>query len=127
MSLLSKNYLSIQVRNTDLKCNVEFYNQNKDLIHSYDCIYLATDHKPSIDFLKSKNLNVFCFNTFPETGRKELHYSNINPDIKIKDVFTDIFIVTNSNLLISNSNGGFINLLRKCRSKKKKFVLSKLN
>ena len=129
MSLLPKNYLSIQVRNTDLKCNLELlYNQNKDIIHSYDYIYLSTDHKQSIDFLKSKNLNVFCFNTFPETGRKELHYSNIDPDIKIKDVFTDIFIVTNSKLLLSNSKGGFIYLLRKCNSKEKKqFVLSKLN
>ena len=126
IKLLKDKYLCIQIRDSDLKCNFKLlYEQNKKLIHSYDCIYIATDNEASIDYFKSKNLNVLCFNTFPNNGRKELHYSNIEPEIKIKDLFTDIFIVTNSNLLLSNSQGGFITLLRNC-IKNKKIILNKL-
>lgn len=115
INLVKGEYLCIHVRNTDLKCNYqELYNNNKKLIHSYEYIYVCTDDKSVVDFFKSKKLNVFCFTTFPDIKGVNLHNSNIPYNIKIQDVFVDIFIATNSNKILSNSKGGFIKLLRDC-------------
>ena len=37
----------------------------------------------------------------------------------MENLLTDIFIATNSKSILSNSKGGFINLLRKCHKNKK--------
>lgn len=126
MKLLSDNYLCIQVRNTDYKCDYQnLYEIHKDKIHSYDQIYICTDDASVITFFKSKNLNVYCFTTFPNIKAHNLHTSNVPKDIKIQDVIVDIFIATNSREILSNSKGGFIHLLRNC-FKNKEFVLDKL-
>ena len=120
-SLLKNPYLCIQVRNTDHKCCYQqYFEDNKELIFSYDCIYIATDDKDVIEFYKSKNLNIYNFTTFPDTkvGNRNLHNSNINPDIKIKDLICDIYIITMSDKLLSNSKGGFICLLKDCHNNK---------
>lgn len=126
LDIIGDNYLCIQVRDTDHKCDyIRLYEENKEEIESYEKIYVATDSKECLKFFKSKNLNIYNFVTFPKGEYHNLHYCNISPDIKIKDVFTDIFIATNSCKIISNSNGYFINLLRNCHENKT-LILSKL-
>jgi len=120
--LLPKPYLCIQVRNTDYKCDyVSLYQTNKQLIHSYKSVYIATDNKDVLQFFKdeSKGLTIYNFTHYPDnTQYKSLHTSNIDPDVKLKDVMSDIYIITMCDKLLSNSKGGFIDLVRKCHDNK---------
>lgn len=116
-SLLKKPYMSIHVRNTDYKSDYEsLYNNNRDLIHSYSDVYLATDDKHVINFFKSKGLSIKNFTTFPNGNYYNLHYSEINANTKMVDLFCDIFMIAMSENLISNSRGGFTNLVRTCKN-----------
>ena len=125
--LLKDNYLCIQVRNTDIKCDYkQLYENNKDYIHTFDKVYICTDDKYAYDFFKSKNLNIFCFTTFPEKSHRNLHSSNVASNTKMIDLLSDIFIATNSKSILSNSKGGFINLLKTCH-KNKECILSILS
>ena len=125
--LKNKKYLCIQVRNTDHKCDYkDLYNKNIKLIHSFNNIYIATDDITVIDYFKSKYLNIYNFNIFPEGQESHnLHSADIPPDLKIKCLICDILIATNSSELLSNSKGGFITLIRRCFLNKK-FILNKL-
>lgn len=114
---LPDKYLCIQIRNTDYTCDYKsLYRANKELIHSYKTVYIATDDKDSIDFFISKNLNIFNFTEFPSITGRSLHSSNISPDIKIKNLICDIYIIAMADKLLSNSKGGFINLVRNIRN-----------
>jgi len=44
----------------------------------------------------------------------------------MEDLLTDMFIATNSKSILSNSKGGFINLLKNCH-KNKKYILNMLS
>lgn len=115
-SKLPSKYLSIQIRNTDRKCNYrELYEKNKDTIHSYEAVYIATDDRDSLDFFKDKGLKILNFTEFPDKKLYNLHYSNISGDTKIKNVITDIYIMVKADVLLSNSIGGFIDLVRNIR------------
>ena len=113
---LKSPYLCIQIRNTDYKCDYKkLYDENKELIHSYETIYIATDDVKSIQFFKDNGLNVYNFTTFPEGEYKTLHvHDNINKEKRLLDLFSDIFIITMADKLISVSTGGFINFVRSC-------------
>jgi len=116
---LNNKYLCLQIRNTDIKSDYEqLYENNKDIIHSYPTIYIATDYKPCIDFFKSKELPIFNFNTFPKNVTRNLHFANMDPDTKIKCVLCDIYIITMSDKLLSNSKGGFYRLIKQCHNNK---------
>ena len=124
---LKENYLCIQVRNTDRKCDYKnLYKKNIHYIKSFHQLYICTDDKKAYEFFKSKFSNVLCFTRFPENQYKNLHRSNISPAIKMEDLLTDIFIAANSKSILSNSKGGFITLLRNCH-KNKKIVLNMLS
>lgn len=126
IKLLHDNYLCIQVRNADYKCNYQkLYEIHKEKIHSYDKIYICTDDEKVVTFFKSKNLNVYCFTTFPKIQSHNLHRSNVEQHLKIQDLIVDIFIAANSKELLSNSIGGFIELIRTCFHNKE-CVLNKL-
>jgi hypothetical protein len=120
LRLLGNHYLCLQIRNTDIKSNyVKLYEDNKKLIHSYKKIYICTDDKTVINFFKNKKLHVFNFTSFPKEIFKNLHNSNINSDVKFKDLLADIFIAVNSDKILSNSGGGFAGFIRRCFQKKK--------
>ena len=109
-------YLCIHIRNTDYKCDYEqlFYN-NKELIESYSSVYIATDSKEALEFFKSKHLNVYNFTTFGQS--KPLHYDiSIDSHTRMIDLISDIYIITMSDKILSNSQGGFISLVRICNS-----------
>lgn len=115
-SKLPLPYLSIHVRNTDYKCDyIRLYETNKELIHSYNAIYIATDDKESLDFFKSKGLPIYNFTEFPSIEYRNLHYSSVGSDIKIKNVICDIYIITMAEKLLTNSIGGFIKLCENIR------------
>ena len=121
LSLLSDdNYLCIHVRNTDYKCDYQkIYNDKKELIDSFNKIYVATDDKHAVEFFKTKHSNVFNFTQFPpEYTYRSLHMSNINPIVKMNDLLCDIFIAANSKQLLSNSVGWYIRLMRDCFNNK---------
>ena len=122
---LKKPYLSIQIRNTDIKCNYELlYQKNKELIQYVSQIHIATDDINALDFFVKKGLPIKNFTTFPSTKEyKNLHYSNIDPHTKFVDMLSDIYICGMSDKLLSSSNGGFIKLIRNCN--KKRFELAK--
>jgi hypothetical protein len=112
-------YLCIQVRNTDKKCDYEvIYEQNRQLIDAYKNIYLATDDEEVLKFYREKGLAVYNFTTFPSVPFRNLHNSNLTGDIKIKNLLCDMFIISMSDKLLSNSVGGFIKLVRKLHEKK---------
>ena len=117
--LLPKPYLGIQIRNTDYKCDyVGLYETHKELINSYNTIYIATDCKEAIDFFKTscENATIFNFTTFPDKIIYNLHYYNLDGDTKIKDLFCDIYIITMCDHFLTNSGGGFVSLLKKCHN-----------
>ena len=119
--LLPNSYLCIHARNTDLKCNLdELLSKNEGILNQYRNIYLATDHKESINFLKSKlpSHRIFNFCSFPERSYNNLHGSDLSADIKIKDLLSDICIALNAECFISNSKGLFVQLLRILRKNK---------
>jgi hypothetical protein len=119
-NLLTKPYLGIHVRNTDYQSNYKkLYEDNKVLIHKFNCIYLATDNIDVFTFFKSTNLNIFNFTTFNNNKYKNLHIdSEIDPHTKITDVMSDIYIISLCDKLLSNSCGGFNQLLRTCNTNK---------
>jgi hypothetical protein len=120
-NLLKKPYLCIQIRNTDYKCNYqELYNAHKTQIHDFnDRLYIATDDKNALDFFKTRKLDFKNFTTFPSTSSYySLHTSDINPRDKFIDMLCEIYIIAMSSQLLSNSNGGFIQLVRSCFNNK---------
>ena len=120
----ANNYLCIQVRNTDIKCNyIKLYNYNKNFIHSFETIYICTDDESVLKFFKSKKLNIFCFTTFPKKKSYNLHNNkDILPSQKMEDLITDIFMAINSEFILSNSRGCFIKLLRDCHKNKENLL-----
>lgn len=117
---LKKPYLSIQIRNTDYKCDYELlYENNKTEIHSATEIYIATDDKKALKFFIDKGLPVKNFTTFPVASEyRSLHSSQLDPHIKFIDMLSDVYICGMSDKLISSSCGGFIRLIRSCNENK---------
>ena len=117
---IPKPYLSIHIRNTDIKTDYKkLYYQNKNLIHQYKTIYIATDDKTSLDFFRQHGLKIYNFTTFPDQRYHNLHQSSaINGDIKFKDMISDLFCVSMSDKFFSNSSGGFTHLLKECYNNK---------
>lgn len=110
---LPKPYISIQVRNTDYKCDYQsLYENNKLFIHKQNAIYIATDDKDVLEWFKSKGLPVYNYTTYPSNKAKSLHHSNVSSDVKFIDMLTDFCIISLSDNLLSESKGGFIDLCR---------------
>jgi hypothetical protein len=122
-NLLQPQYLCIQVRNTDYGCDYQsFYNEHKTLIHSFNEIYIATDDITVLEFYKTSGLNIKNFTTFPEGSYHSLHASNLSAQQKMLDLMCEIYIIAMSDTLLSNSGGGFINLIRNCFNDKQQIL-----
>lgn len=114
---LPSKYLAIQIRNTDIKCDYNsLYLENMNLIHSYDTVYVATDDPESLRFFRAQGLNIVNFTEFPVNASYNLHVSTVSSDTKIKNVICDMYVISMADKLASNSQGGFINLIRNIRN-----------
>ena len=124
LQTLQPEYLCIQVRGTDYPGggnHQELYVQNREYIHSFKQVYLCTDDISALEFFRSKDLQVECFTAFPsDTGSAcGLHQSReISPWLRMVDLIVDIFVASNSKSYLSNSPGGFAQLLRDCHENK---------
>jgi hypothetical protein len=113
---LPVKYIAIHIRNTDIQCDYKLlYQQKINIIHSYNTIYIATDDAASLTFFRDQGLNVLNFTEFPYNFTRNLHNSSVSGDTKIKNLICDIYIIAMADKLISNSQGGFIRLLRDIR------------
>jgi hypothetical protein len=112
---LQNPYISLQVRNTDYKCDIQkLYDDNKQKINNAKNIYMATDDRDSLHYFQQKNEKTLNFTTFPDKNYRNLHKSDIDGGTQMKNILTDILILAMSDEIISNSMGGFIDLCRKC-------------
>lgn len=113
---IPKPYVSMQIRNTDYKCNYDdLILENKDTFEKFDNIFLATDDKNA--YMNLKNVfkeKIHCFTNFPSENYTSLHWSNLSGDIKIKDLLSDLFLMAMSEKIISNSKGIYIKLAQSC-------------
>jgi hypothetical protein len=119
---IGERYASIQVRNTDRKCNYRsLYEIFKNVLHSFPAIYIATDDEMVLPFFKSKGLNVFNFTTFPKNTTNEISLhetTQVSPQIKLQDMLCDLYLMALSERIVSMSAGGFINLARDMQNRK---------
>jgi hypothetical protein len=114
---LPTRYLAIHIRNTDITCDyVSLYNSNTELIRSYKTVYIATDDPKTLVFFRYKGINILNFTKFPDNYTRNLHYSTIPSDTKIKNMLCDLYFMCMADNLLSNSPGGFIKLVRDIRS-----------
>jgi hypothetical protein len=113
---IPKPYVSIQIRNTDHKCNYnDLIVENKNTLEKFDNIFLATDDKNAYNNLKNIfQEKIHCFTNFPSENYTSLHWSNLSGDIKIKDLLSDLFLMCMSEKIISNSKGIYIRLAQSC-------------
>jgi len=118
MALMGNKYLCIQVRNTDRKCDyAALYDNNRDAIHSYPAVYLATDCEEVLTFF-NKRLPVKNFVTFPSDPAKNLHKSPIPGTVKFMDMICDLYLLGMADQILSNSKGGYIGLAREINKHK---------
>jgi len=109
---LKPHYLCIHIRNTDYKCDYQsYFYQHEKKIRAFKEVYLCTDDVSTIDFYREKEIPVKNFATFPSQPYTSLHTSLIDPHIKMIDLLCDIYIAGLSQEILSNSEGGFIQLL----------------
>jgi hypothetical protein len=118
-SQLKQPYLCIQIRNTDHRCNYQgLYEQNKQLIHSYGDIYIATDDKLALDYFRTKSLNVVNFTQFAEGGGPLHLNESLDPHRRMMNLICDIYIIAMAKTVLSNSDGCFIHLVKTCNQNK---------
>jgi hypothetical protein len=117
-ALLGNKYLCIQVRNTDRKCDYTgLYEANREAIHSYPAVYVATDSEEVLTFF-GKQLPVKNFATFPSDPAKNLHKSTIPGMVKFMDMICDLYLLGMADQILSNSKGGYIKLAREMNENK---------
>jgi hypothetical protein len=122
-SRLKQPYLCVQIRNTDLTSDyIGLYEKNKQLIHSYAEIYIATDDKRALEHFRSKSPNVVNFTQFGE-GNGPLHLNNtIDPHRRMMDLICDIYIIAMAETILSNSDGCFIHFVKTCNHNKHEVI-----
>lgn len=120
-SKLKKPYLCIQIRNTDMQCKFRVLLQkNRKMIKTYKDVYVATDDKNTLKYVRLMNRNAKNFTKFPDSAYFNLHNSNIDGDTKFSDLLADMYIAGLAQKILSNSQGGFIALLRSINDNKSK-------
>jgi len=118
--LLAKPYLCIQIRHTDYKCNyADLYNTHKDMFQAYKSIYVATDNPDVLEFFAKQDVRVYNYTTFSnEPNARNLHRSSVCAHTKLTDMIADLYLCVNADQFLSNSTGGYINLIQQCRTYK---------
>jgi hypothetical protein len=114
---LEKPYIAFHIRNTDRECDyAALYRANQEKIKSFKEIYIATDDRGALEFFRDEGVEVKNFTEFPAIKYGSLHLATVNPHTKMMDLLCDLYITAMSSKLLSNSKGGFINLIRTCHA-----------
>ena len=111
-NIKSREWYSIQVRNTDRKCN--YKGIKTACIPKGASVYVATDDPQVIAYFQKKltNNTIYNFTTFGER-RINLHYnSSVSGKTRIMDTLHDLMFLAKSKRILSVSKGGFIGLAR---------------
>lgn len=129
LDVLSNNYISIYIRNTDIKSDYKtLFNKNEKIIkNNNNTIFLATDSKEVVDYFKKKNKNIYNFSSFPKNKYYNLHNSDINTNTKVTDSIIDLYLLGLSKSIISNSNSGFYKLAKHLNLNKRLINLNNIN
>jgi len=112
---LPDEYICIQVRNTDIKCD---YKPLQEILIASEVktVYVATDDKKVVKYIEKScpSKNIICFTSFPENlgPDGDLHRSDLPQLVKLGDAVSDLVIAAKSKELHSKSGGGFIRLCR---------------
>ena len=104
-------FSSIQVRNTDHKCDYK----NLDLEPLLTNVYVATDDPDVVTYFKEHLVGhtVFNFTTFPDKPSRNLHTNrSIDGKTRMFDTIHDLLFLAISNKIVSISRGGYIQLAR---------------
>ena len=80
-ALLPKSDISVHIRNTDYKSDVDTFLKSHNHIFNGKHIFLASDHKDTIDLVKSiYGSNVFSFANIPDNKGKNIHHNHSSID-----------------------------------------------
>jgi len=109
---IPKPYLSIHIRNTDIKCDYKsIYEKNKEQINKSN-IFLATDSIEAFNYFKSLNLKIFSFTKLPDIIYKNYHYSNMDKKEILLNTISDLLLLGLGNDFIysEENKGGYYKL-----------------
>jgi hypothetical protein len=108
---IPKPYLSIHIRNTDIKCDYKsIYEKNKEQINKSN-IFLATDSIEAFNYFKSLNLKIFSFTKLPDEC-KNYHYCNMDKKEILLNTISDLLLLGLGNDFIysEENKGGYYKL-----------------
>lgn len=123
---IEKPYLSIHVRNTDIKTDyVNLFKKNEDIIYKYKNVFLSTDSIEVLNFFREKyaDKKMFYFTKLKEKN-KPLHYEINKKNPIFFDALRDLFLLVNGDDLIVELKkycGGFTRLVHHLHTEKKTF------
>lgn len=107
INMLPSNYTAIHVRSTDFRIRYDYKKLLEDNINSIKDknLYLATDDREVYYYYQERLPNIFNLTNYPdEECKMGLHHSSLNIKTKIYDALSDLYILINSNKIISNSH-----------------------
>ena len=118
-NIIGGKYICAHVRNTDINCDYEMVLQEcKERKQKEQNIYVCSDNREVIEHFQREIGNIYNFTTFPEKKQHNLHYSNLDGKIKLMDTLADLYIMSCSEEILSNSKGCYILLARACHNNK---------
>lgn len=110
---ISKPYIGIHIRNTDMTSDYKnFLENNYDLINSYQNILLATDSIESKKYFYKKfgDKNIFSYSQVLETN-EPLHTQSKDKNESFTNTLIDLLLLVYSEkLIVSTETSGFANL-----------------
>jgi hypothetical protein len=91
---LPNDYVSIHIRNTDHKTNVDEFIEKYDSILKTNPFFIASDNKKTIDFFIEKyGSNVYSFSNIPDLNGERIHNKKNYSEELIIDAFVDILLL----------------------------------
>lgn len=80
--MLPKEYTSVHIRNTDYKSNLDDFLTSHDSIFKQSPLFVATDHAPTLELMKSK-YQVYSFSSIPIVDEgKNIHESQQSQSLR---------------------------------------------
>lgn len=108
---LPQNYISVHIRNTDIKSDVDAFLKINNSNFKERPIYLASDNKATIEKLKKIYINnVYNYANIPDNKGTNIHYNHaeIPQNDFIIDCFVDILLLASSETYYySNERSGY--------------------